>query len=207
MNTKQNESDLLGKGNRTPIRNNVRDQIREPMREARGGLVVQGHNGEQLSRKRKDDGTDPFFIPPDLIPPGWSYQWVAQSVKGSQDEVADHNLMLYENGWRAVPADRHPGRFMPVGHKGNIIRGAQMLMERPKALTDEANAEMVEKARQQMMDRDEALMGNKAALRQAMRNGMEMGGKYRGTGGSLKMSIDPALDIPAPSHPLAEPGE
>lgn len=207
MTAKPAETDLMTRGARPPIRNNVRDQIREPAREARGGIVVEGHNGEQLSRKRKDDGTDPFFIPPGLEPPGWTYQWCVDTVNGNRDLVADQNLMFYENGWRPVPAERHSGRFMPVGHRGNIVRGGQVLMERPKALTEEANAEMVEKARRQMMDRDEALMGNKAALRQAMRNGVEMGGKYRGTGGSLKMQIDPGLDIPAPSHTLAGPDD
>ena len=59
-------------------------------------------------------------------------------------------------------------------------------------------------ARQQMRDRDAALLGGRANVRDAMRGGFEMGGQYRGTGGQLKMSIDPALDIPKPSYPLAD---
>jgi hypothetical protein len=58
-----------------------------------------------------------------------------------------------------------------------------------------------------MRDRDQSLMGRKANLRGTIPDGFEMGGKYRGTGGSLRMNIDPGLDIPMPSHPLAEPGE
>lgn len=180
---------------------------REPMREpARGGVVV-GRDGETLSRRRRDDGKDIFDIPAELKEPGWSYQWCAISIAGNSDILMDQNLMFAENGWRAVPAERWPGRFMPAGHKGPIIRGQQMLMERPLSLTLEAEAENKAKAQAQMRDRDQSLMGGKAALRAQMRNGFEMGGKYRGTGGDLKMSIDPGLDIPRPQHELAEPGE
>lgn len=185
-------------------------QVREATRETANGVTVRGRTGEMLSRKRKDDGTDQFDIPRDLIPPDWEYQWMAVSVNGSQAEVADHNLIFYENGWRPVPSDRHEGRFMPIGHKGNIIRGGQMLMERPKALSDEARDEMKEKAIRQMRDRDEALMGGAAGLsRAAQANGVPLTNRFRGRKAfnNLNMSIDPALDIPSPSLPLAEPGE
>jgi hypothetical protein len=117
---------------------------------------------------------------------------------------------MYENGWRAVPATRHPGMFVPVGTKGDIVRGGQRLEERPAILTEQAKAEEISVARRQMQDRDESLMGSKAGLRKAMENnqGFEMNsGKYRGAGATLKMNIDPALDIPAPEYKIAGPGE
>ncbi len=55
-----------------------------------------------------------------------------------------------------------------------------------------------------MRDRDQALMGGKSNVRNAMQGGFEMGGKYRGTGADLRMSIDPGLDIPAPSHKVVD---
>jgi hypothetical protein len=176
-------------------------------RDNNGRLIIEGRDGEMLSRKRKDDGGDPFHVPAEIIPAGWEYQWVVESVNGSKEIVSDQALVFWENGWRPVPADRHPGRYTPVGTKGDIFRGGMILMERPKALCDEARAEMVAKARKQMSDRDESLMGGKANVRGGMQGGFEMNaGKYRGTGGDLRISVDPAFDVPAPQHLLAEAG-
>lgn len=179
---------------------------REPTRTGRapprGRSEAVGRNGEVLSRKRTSTG-DIFAIPVELIPKDWEYQWAAVSVTGNAEILLDQNLMFSENGWRAVPSDRYPGRFMPVGHKGSIIRGGQMLMERPKSLCDEARAEDIRAAKQLMSDRNDAL--KLSGVRKQMGDGFEMSGKYRGTGGNIKMSIDPALDIPAPAHQLADP--
>lgn len=185
-----------------------RSQTREPPRDPvrNGRVVVTGHNGEVLTRKRTGVG-DIFHVPAELIPAGWTFQWASISVYGNTEVLMDQNLHFAENGWRPVPSERYPGRFMPVGHKGPIIRGGQMLMERPEQLTKEAKAEDEANARQQMRDRDQSLLGGKANVRGAMPSGFEMGGKYRGTGGDLRMSIDRGLDIPAPSHQLADPGE
>lgn len=167
------------------------------------GSVV-GRNGEVLSRKRTSVG-DIFHIPPELIPDGWSYQWAAVSVVGNTEILLDQNLMFAENGWRPVPSDRYPGRFMPEGHKGNIVRGGQMLMERPMALTQEALLEDQRLARQQMSDRNDAL--KLSGVKKALPDGFDMSDKYRGTGGNIRMNIDKGLDIPQPSHTLADPGE
>jgi len=164
-------------------------------REATGtGSVFRGRGGEILTRRRKD-GTDIFEVTP---PQGWSYQWCAVSVVGNKEVVADQNLGFAENGWRPVMAQRHDGQFMPAGYKGAIIRGSQMLMERPLAMTLEAQREEERKARQQMQDRDQSLLGGKANVRGGMPTGFEM------RGNQLKMSIDPGLDIPAPKHSVAK---
>ena len=171
-----------------------------------GRVEVTGHNGEVLSRTRTQVG-DIFDIPASMVPKGWSYQWNAVSIAGNSDILLDQTHMMHQNGWRPVPAKRHNGHWMPKDHDGPIIVRGQALMERPEEMCVEAANEDKRRAIQQMRDRDESLMGAKANLRGAMRDGFEMGAKYRGTGGSLKMSIDPALDVPMPSHKLAEPGE
>ena len=199
--------DMLGEQTaRTSTRGRPRKQGRDPVREAsRGGPII-GRNGEVLTRTRAA-GTDPFRIPDEIVPDGWSYQWNTVTVYNNADLVIGQSMTMYANGWRPVPAERHPGMFVPVGTKGDIVREGQRLEERPASMTEAARAEDVAVARQQMSDRDQALMGGKANARN-LPPGMEMNpSKYRGTGGDLRMSIDPAVDAPKPSLPLAEPGE
>lgn len=187
-------------------RNSSRETtVREPARNAvRGNSEVIGRNGEVLSRKRTTTN-DIFQIPPELIPQGWEYQWCAVTVVGNSEILMDQNLMMAENGWRPVPASRYPGRFMPAGYEGNITRGGQLLMERPSALCEEARAEDIRNAKQLISDRNDAL--KLTGVKKNLADGFEMNRRYRGTGGDVRMAIDPALDIPAPQHTLAEPGE
>lgn len=185
------------------LREPAHEPTRAPARSSRNVEAI-GRSGEVLSRKRTSTG-DIFDIPKSLIPKDWEYQWCAVTVAGNSEILLDQNLMFAENGWRAVPADRYPGRFMPVGHKGSIVRGGQMLMERPRSLSDEARADDIKAAKQLISDRNESL--KLSGVRKQMGDGFEMSGKYRGTGGDIRMSIDRALDVPAPQHTLAEPGE
>lgn len=171
---------------------------------ARGRVTATGRDGEELSRRRTSTG-DIFNIPRELIEPGWEMQWIAVSVVGNQEVVMDQNLMMLENGWRPVMAERFPGRFMPAGHKGHIIRGGQGLYERPKVLSDEARSEDIRAAKQLVTDRNESL--KLTGVKNQLGAGFEMSGKYRGTGGDVRMSIDRALDAPTPEHQLADPGE
>lgn len=173
-----------------------------PPAPARAGRIeALGRNNEVLSRRRTSTG-DIFDIPKNLVPAGWEYQWCAVSVVGNTEILLDQNLMFAENGWRPVPSDRYPGKFMPAGHKGSIIRGGQMLMERPTSLSDEARADDIKAARQLISDRNESL--KLGSVKKQMSDGFEMSGKYRGTGGNIRMSIDRALDVPAPQHTLAD---
>ena len=172
----------------------------------RDSAEVVGRNGEVLTRKRGATG-DIFEVPENLKEKGWEMQWIAQSVVGNTEVVMDQNLQMLENGWRPVSAERFPGRFMPQGYKGHIIRGGQGLYERPKTLGDQARAEEKAKAIQQMRDRDEALMGGKAKLNSLPGQGIPVMGTGDRQGRAVRMQIDPALDVPMPSHTLAEPGE
>jgi hypothetical protein len=186
-----------------PRRGRPRGSTRQPTREAK--VVHRDRDGNVLTRHRQA-GIDQFHIPKELIPKGYSYQWNTVTVYNREDLTVGQAMQMYENGWRPVPAERHPGRFVPVGKKGDIIRDGMRLEERPLSMTLEAAQEEEAAARRQMRDRDESLMGGKAGLARNMPED-SMNPKYRGTGGNLRMSIDPALDIPSPSLPLAEPGE
>lgn len=178
-------------------------KARTPMRSPKTGRSqAVGRNGEVLSRQRTQTG-DIFEIPRSLIPDGWDYQWCAVSVTGNTEILLDQNLMMAENGWRPVPAERYPGRFMPVGHKGSIVRGGQMLMERPLVLSEEARAEDIKAAHQLISDRNESL--KLGSVKKDMASGFEMSRKYRGTGGDIRISIDREHDAPTPKYDLADP--
>lgn len=189
-----------GRATRRATRSATRDAARSS---SRAGVVL-GRDGEELSRRRTST-KDIFDIPKELIEEGWEYQWCAVTVTGNSEILMDQNLMMAENGWRPVPAARHKGRFMPIGHTGSIIRGGQMLMERPKELCDQARLEDVRNAKQLISDRNDAL--KLSGVKKGMPEGFEMSRRYRGTGGDLRMAIDPALDIPLPQHQLAQSDE
>jgi hypothetical protein len=186
---------------------------REPPRDpVRGDAVVAyGRDGEILSRKQTDVG-DPFEITSDMKEHGWDMQWNTVSVYNNKDVCMQQGLKMYANGWRPVMSDRFPGRFMPNGHKGPIEMDGMRLEERPQALSDEARWHELQKAKQQMSDRNEAL--KLAGMKDSLPHGINpLTGHQRRflkTGGdNVRMSIDHALDadIPRPSHELAGPGE
>lgn len=163
-----------------------RPERRTVSRTADGRVEIEGRNGEKLSRTRVQVG-DIFEIPANMIPKGWTYQWNAVSVAGNSEILLDQNHMMYQNGWRPVPAERYAGTLVPSGSKGNIIRGQQMLMERPIALTEEARQEDIRNATQLISDRNESL---KLA---GMKKSMPSGFADRSQG--ARIQIDRSLDV------------
>jgi hypothetical protein len=183
---------------RAPRRGPRTASTREPMRDAPRNGVFYGRDGEVLTRKRKDTG-DIFAIPSELMDPDFEYQWNAVSVAGNQEILLDQNMMMSENGWRPVPADRpgFAGRFTPVGAKGSIIRGGQRLDERPRAMCDDARAEERAKAMQQMRDKDAALTGGKANFNGTVSEDMR---EHRGARPRGRVDTDRATYGPQPSY-------
>lgn len=97
---------------------------------------------EDLPRSRKRKGihaVDKFYLDPSIIPDGTSYEWKRSTVFGKSDIYYDREML--EQGWRTVPAKRHPF-LMPDGYDGPIIREGLVLMERAIELTNEAKAEL-----------------------------------------------------------------
>lgn len=92
-----------------------------------------------------DDGIDKFATPP--APDGWTYEWKRRTVMGWEDHSYMSNLT--RTGWEPVQASRHP-EMMPKGYTGSIERDGQILMERPKEITDEIRNIESKKARQQV---------------------------------------------------------
>lgn len=176
----------------------ARDMARETTR--RGAVVAVGRDGEKLTR-RHNAISDRFEIPESEIPPGWKYQWNTVTVLNRKlEEIEQGNLGMHRNGWRPVPASRHPGRWAPPGYEGSIIMDGLRLEERPLQLSEEASAEDTARAKALIRDRTDALRmtqrqlpGSEVARRRGHVGGPQMG---------MRMSIDEGLDIPAPTHQI-----
>lgn len=161
----------------------IREDVREPIRAGR--VQAKGRDGKLLSRKR-GNAQDRFYVPPEIIPEGWSYEWKAYTVVGQPQDA--HQIHMAENGWTPVPAKRHEGLFMPPGHDGSILRDGLILMERPIELTMEAR------------DEDRALslaqtQAQKEQLGLALPSGFDQ--RHRGVQPQVRRSYEPA-DVERP---------
>jgi hypothetical protein len=179
--------------------------VRPPVRQ--GAVVVKGRDGEVLTRSQPDDGLDPFEVPAAFKEPGWDYQWNVLTVYNSDELTAESIHQNNANGWRAVKAEGKWATLVPASKKGAaIIRKGQILQERPLELSVEARAQEIRKANQLVSDRNESL--KLTNVQKSMQGGFAMNsGKYRGTGGDVRISVDQALDAPRPTLPLAGGGE
>lgn len=104
-----------------------------------------------------EDTNDRLWVPPEIIPDGMSYQWCTAEVYGQPQP--QRISWFQRQGWRPVPAERHPGRWTPLGATGSIIVDGLMLCERPQVFTDRARAHENAKARQQMEIKKAQLKG------------------------------------------------
>jgi len=195
------EAGFAPAAHRPAARQSARDSTRETVRvtSRRGAMVVTGRNGEQLTRRRTQVG-DPYDVPLNEIPDGWAYQWNPVTIHG-EEQIRQQN-MHYANGWRAVDASRHPGRWLKPGATGDIIVEGLRLEERPEELNDEALREETHKARQQVRDQTDSLR-----LSKKLPEGFNAGQKYRGTGADVRMTIDRSLEIPPSDYQPADDNE
>ena len=106
-------------------------------------------------QSRSTVNEDPFHIPLEEIPEGSSYEWKRFSVNGQEDPFYLANMR--RQGWEPVDPKRHPNWVPPGYNLPNIIKGGQILMERPIELTLEAQAEQRSLAKQQMREAEQRL--------------------------------------------------
>lgn len=92
---------------------------------------------------------DPFYVPPEMVPQGRSYQWW-HLVHDKEFFYRPPNAE--PSGWAPVPASRHDGYFMPAGHVGDIEVNGLGLFEKSKFEVDQAKAQQVAAAHQQVHD-------------------------------------------------------
>lgn len=144
----QRRAAMAGRNPRAPVQSPVREPELAPSplgdyaeRASAAGRIP----GEILTRARAATSSDIFYVPPDIVPHGWDYQWNPHEVMGKPFDAIERNMSIsmYQNGWRPVPAGRHPGLWMPHGTEQNsaIVVDGLRLDERPMVLTEEAKYE------------------------------------------------------------------
>lgn len=102
-----------------------------------------------------DEGTDDFFVEPEKIPEGWTYEWKRWTIYNQEDP--SYQVQLRRQGWEPVPAERHP-EMMPVGSKEPfIIRKGMMLQERPTVITQEVRGIDHRRAKEQVQVKEQQL--------------------------------------------------
>jgi hypothetical protein len=133
-------------------RPSLRPTLREEdprTRAARRAAEIKNHVGTM------DQGVDEFYVDPRIIPPDWDYEWKRNTVLGQEDPA--YRVQLAQMGWEPVPLARHP-EMMPSNWSGKTIeRKGQILMERPKVLTDEARQIELRRARNQVRQKEAQL--------------------------------------------------
>lgn len=122
----------------------VRSEEREPV-----------HAPARSRRRRSTVTEDIFYIPLDEIPEGSSYEWKRWTLHGQEDPF--YIAGLREQGWEPVDPKRHPNWVPPGYSQPYIIKGGQILMERPIELTEEARAESRQFARRQVKEAEQRL--------------------------------------------------
>ena len=98
---------------------------------------------------------DPFYINREEIPEGLDYEWKRWSVGGVHDPF--YIAQQRQQGWEPVPPKRHPN-WVPPGYKEpHIVKGGQILMDRPMELTNDAKRELRDLSKQQVREAEQRL--------------------------------------------------
>jgi len=133
---------------------NLRPALREDDPRARAkqrAEQLRGHLGDVV------DGTDDFYIPEDVIPDGWTYEWKRHTTYGAEDPT--YQVALARSGWTAVPSNRHPEMMPHNTPSSTILRKGMILMECPTEIIRERKDADLQKARMQVRVKEQQLAG------------------------------------------------
>jgi hypothetical protein len=145
---RQENEDTTVEAARPEMRPALRDDDPRAAAKRRAAEIL-GHIGGM------DEGTDEFFIPPEIIPDGWTYEWKRRMVQGQEDPA--YQVALARTGWEPVPVRRHP-ELMPGNWKGDTIeRKGQILMQRPQEITERVEQLNRQRARNQVRVKEQQL--------------------------------------------------
>lgn len=146
LNAEDDEEEVVPR----PQMRTTRVDSREPQHDA-------NHEAPRLRTRRKKAtiNEDVFYIPTDEIPEGSSYEWKRWSNLGQEDPF--YIAQMREQGWEPVNPKRHPNWVPPGYNQPFIIKGGQILMERPIELTEEARDEQRQLAKRQIREAEQRL--------------------------------------------------
>jgi hypothetical protein len=127
----------------------MRQDMRSEQREESSRERADRLSAEILARDEQvGDFVDKFPMPEGGPPDGFHYEWKKKSVMGFEDR--SYAITLATNGWRPVPAERHP-EFMPVGGTHLAIeREGLILMEIPTQVMKVRQNNAYQRARDQI---------------------------------------------------------
>src|ERR1700742_4174503 len=97
---------------------------------------------------------DKFYIPAELIPAGWAYEWKAMEIVGKPNGY--HMVAQKRLGWRPVDSSRHP-ELVPEDYAGPIVKDGLMLMEIPVKMQQMYQRKAQQEAFEQVKNADDKL--------------------------------------------------
>lgn len=110
---------------------------------------------KRTRRRKATVNEDMFFVPVEEIPDGLVYEWKRWTNVGQEDPY--YIAQQREQGWEPVPPSRHP-TWVPPGYKeAFIIKGGQILMDRPLELHNEAKAELEQLSKRMVREAEQRL--------------------------------------------------
>jgi hypothetical protein len=129
----------------------------ELVEQINSGTVAKG----AVKRRQSRAGAmrDPFYIPPELIPKGWSVEWKRLETLNKPDDDTGYMGGLYEQGWEPASPDVYRKMLSPGYKHETIVRKGMILMTRPIELTKEAKDEDLLIAREQIDSKMRVVMG------------------------------------------------
>lgn len=133
----------------------LRPEMREEDPRARAAARVaqlREHVGDM------SEGTDEFYVPPSLVPDGWTYEWKRHKIWNQEDPA--YTVQLARDGWEEVPLHRNADHeaMMPRNWSGNTIeRKGMVLMERPSEISEQVRRMDLMRARQQVRVKEQQL--------------------------------------------------
>lgn len=134
-----------------PLRPAMRDDDPRARAAQRAAELRDHLNGEVV------DAIDDFYIPPDMVPDGWAFEWKRHSVFGKEDTT--YYIQLRREGWEPVAASRYPEMMPSDAGSGPILRKGMILMECPLEIVEERRRAEQIRARNQVRHKEAQIAG------------------------------------------------
>lgn len=141
-----------------PVVDTMRNDPRPELRPEDSREAAARRTQEILSQLGDNfDEQDKFFVPPEIKPDGWTYEWKNWTIHNKEDSGYVNSFL--RTGWSFVPSDR-PGHemFVPRDWKDKaIIKEGMVLVERPTEICVLVEKRMLKEAREQVRIKEQQI--------------------------------------------------